>query len=176
MRFTDGVIPQQGYINVDQVFVQNDRKYADFNVTFQNTKDGAATIINSAVSYFVELLAEVTKVNVFIQNDEQDFQYSNQVLEVKVDTCNTSSKGQRPNLITSLIIDHILKSVDVKCSCPLKKDFKRKISNQIITDNLIPPVPIEQKFKVKLRVFSKIRERKGYVNTFNYTIYGRIKK
>lgn len=169
-------IPQQGYIHFDQVFVQNDKKYADFNVTFQQTKDGTATIINSALSYFVELLAEVTKVNIFIQNDELDFQFSNQLLEAKINTCNISSKGQRPNLFAGMFIDFILKSMGDKCSCPLKKDFKRTITNQIITDNLLPAVPVEQKFKVKLRVFSKIRERKGYFNTFNYTIYGRIKK
>lgn len=161
---------------MDQVFVQNDKRYADFNITLKNTKDGKAIVINSTLSYFVELLAEVTKVNILVQNDDQDFQYSNQLLETKINTCNTSSKGQRASLFAGMFTDYILKAVDVKYSCPFKKNFKRAISNQIITDVWLPAIPVEQKFKLKFRVFSRIKERKGYINTFNCTIYGRIKK
>lgn len=172
----DEVFSQHAFINIDQVFVQNDRKYADFNVTFKSTKDGTGTIINSALSYFVELLAEVTKVNIYAQTDELDYQYSKLVLETKIETCNKSSKAHRANVITSMLVDFLFNSVDVDYSCPLKKGFKRTITNRVITDNLLPAFNVEQKFKVKSRVFSKIREKKGYINTFNYTIYGRIKK
>lgn len=65
---------------------------------------------------------------------------------------------------------------NTKIYCPFPKAKVISMSNLTLSDTFLPPMKIEKNFKVQVKTYAQIKERKGWTFTVDNTWYGRFKK
>lgn len=152
-----------------------DEKYASINYTSRLSDDGQSTIINCNSTFFVDLLQVQQRTNATLKRDPLDEKYSVQVLATTIDTCKLG-KGVQTTFLQKTYMATFAQSANFKIVCPFPKNQQIIISNLSLTDALLPPMPIEKKFKVRTKTFAKIIGKKGWTFIFENIWYGSYKK
>jgi hypothetical protein len=107
-------------------------------------------------------------------NDEKDLEFSHVVLSSVIDTCKFSEEVLPTVIYRSIFSSKTyLKNV---MKCPFRKDHWYRYHNLTVTDELLPPIPYEMKFKFQVQNFGLIQGRKGWILLGDLNVTGKVKK
>lgn len=152
-----------------------DRNYINATVTFQNSSDGENSILNYDVIFLIEVIREQQRLKVFIPQDKNDRIYTKLYLSTPIDTCKIH-KGNRVTLFTKVMFENFMTNLNVPYTCPFPKNSHHQMRNCTLTDNFLPPIPVEQKFKVELDIYGIVGKKKKWTYLYGTEFYGRCRK
>lgn len=140
-----------------------------------NTSD--AIIFSLEMMFFRTVLREQQRLEVSIATDGIDNKYSQTVFKTTIDACRIS-KGLQTNIFTRMVLPDFIKktSSDIAYACPYPKDVWIRRFNCSVTDQLLPPMLIEKRFKFHSRLYGMFQGIRSWTFIYEVTAYGRYKK
>lgn len=166
---------QESYLLIDSISVNVEKKYVNAVYSAQNTSDGEGSLLSFDVEFLVEVLREQLRLKMFTPRDESDQEYTKLYMSTPIDTCKVHT-GVRTTLLMKVVFENFMKSVNSDYTCPFAKNSHIKLTNCTLTDNLLPPIPNEQKFKIEIDYYGIIKGKKGWTYMYGTKTYGRCRK
>lgn len=115
------------------------------------------------------------RFKVTIKKDPTAEKYSITVFETSTNPCRMG-KGVRPSIYDRVFMQSFEQSSKIKIACPVRKNQRLVLNNLTLTDELLPPMPIEKKFKLHSYLYGKIKEKRGWTYIADTCWYGSYKK
>lgn len=146
------------------------------NATYQvsTSPDGNTGLLNAKTICFVDILRLQHRVKLAVPKDQKDSNYSQIVFQTPIDMCRIA-KGIQSSIVTRTFMENIAGSeANIKCSYPKGSEFV--IKNLTVTDQFLPPIPIEMKFMYENNVHAVIGGKKGWTYLYRLRVFGRGKK
>lgn len=150
-----------------------DKKYVNSSLRISSTSDGESGVVNLDQFYYQDILRGQQRIQISINKDDNDGNYSRILFKSPVDTCKLFIGT---SFFTRALMENVKKSVNRNFTCPYGKNVWYSVTNLTITDKFIPPMPVEKKFKLESKTFGMIKEKKGWAYLFDFVLYGRYKK
>lgn len=75
-----------------------------------------------------------------------------------------------------MIMASIKKAKNTFRVCPFLKNSTFSMMNHVFTDDLLPPMPFDQKFRVQNNVYGVIKGGKGWEYLYSYVFFAHYKK
>jgi hypothetical protein len=122
--------------------------------------------------YHYQIEREQQRINVSINENEEDELYSRQYIFTTLSPCKFS-KGVMPTVFGRLINDNKDK---INLTCPYRIGQHYPALNITIADHFLPPMPFEIKFKLESRHYGIIKKKKGWIYMWSFILYGRYKR
>ena len=152
-----------------------DKKYVIAHFNSNLTEDREATILNYNVTFLTDILNEQQRIKLSVNKDDSDDKFSLVVFSTPINSCKIS-KGVVATFFSRVLTENLFKSITHEYTCPFKKNDPHIYSDFVITDKFIPPSITERKFKLEIKLFGIIRERKGWTYLYETVAYGTYKK
>ena len=152
-----------------------DKKYAVTYFSGKLTDDRESTILNYNVTFLVDVIEEQMRVKLSKKKDAHDEKYSLLVFTTPINSCKII-KGVYATFFVRMLVENLFKSINTNYSCPFKKDVTYAFTDYIITDSFCPPMQIEALFKLEIKMFGRIKDRKGWTHTYDILGFGTYKK
>ena len=152
-----------------------DKKYAVTYFSGRLTDDRESTILNYNVTFLVDIIEEQMRVKLSRKRDANDEKYSMVVFATPINSCKII-KGVYATFFTRMLVENLFKSINTNYTCPFKKNSTHVYTDFKITDSFCPPMPIEASFKLEMKMFGRIKERKGWTHTYDILGFGTFKK
>jgi hypothetical protein len=160
------------YICVDNFTVQTFTNFSTYKISF--LPDPVKAVYSFEVMFSKIVIKIKQKLSIYTKEDENDLEISHLLISMVVDTCKIS-QGVLPTVIVRSIFKdkNYLNSV---MTCPFKKNYWYRYTNLTVTDELLPPIPTEMKFKLRLQSFGIYEGKKSWNSGLELNVTGRIKK
>lgn len=169
------IFAQQAYLNLDKLILKNNNNYVIASASIFNTPDNISGVFNLKVNWVVDVLREQQRLNIFLPASDKDIEYSRVMFSSTVDTCKLSS-GIISNAFSKTIYENYNRSSNIVFKCPFKAKTELNIVNCTVTDNFLPPLPFETKFKLEINFYGTLSEKRIWRPLYAITVYGRYKK
>ena len=160
------------YLNITS---KVDKKYVIAHFDSKLTEDREATILNYNVTFLTDILTEQLRVKVSLKRDDNDDKFLMVVLNTPINSCKIS-KGVLATFFTRVLAENLFKSINHEHTCPFKKNDPHIFTDFAITDKFLPSSIIERKFKIEVKIFGIIKERKGWTYLYETLAFGTYKK
>lgn len=147
----------------------------DFNISFGNNPDGESFFFNQEITYKQDMFGEQQRVEVSAPGFTGDENYTRVLFATNLDSCKLV-KGIWASVYSKVVMENLEKAFETKYSCDRIKNHLYKVTNCTCTDNFLPPMPVELKFKLALQFFYFIRGEKKKIPTYTVEFFGRWKK
>lgn len=160
---------------MQQPTVKVNNKLVNLTMTFVNTTDGDGMVYCQDLFYKVEVKAQQQQIRILFPDGERDREYTKIVFSSTLDCCKIV-KGIRTNPIIKVFMENFVGSASDNFNCPFVPNQNYKISNMTCTDNKLPPLPIELRFKLETIVSGLVKGMRGWQPLFSVAFYGKVKK
>lgn len=124
---------------------------------------------------YAEVIREQLRLTISVPMDKNDRNYSRIVLSTPIEIC-MLSKVYQPTIFTRMMMNNFKNTENKFRSCPYPKNSTFKMSNLIINDDILPPMPNDLKFRVEGNTYGTTRGTKGWKFLFSYVLFGHYKK
>jgi hypothetical protein len=158
-------------LHIDNFRFWTNEKLVNASFSVINTPDNQ-TLYNQDIFYLVEVRTKQQRLKVSFPTNDNDREYTNVVLSTTMDSCKQFF-GVRSNPIIKVFMEHFNMT---GFGCPFKTGFNYKITNMTCSDNLLPPLPVEVKYKFEANAYGQIKGRKGWNPLYGLESYGIYKK
>ena len=168
-------LSQDAYLRFSNYTSKADKKYV---IAYHNSKltgDREATLLNMNVTFLTDVLIEQQRVKLSVNKDDSDDNFSLVVFSTPINTCKIS-KGVHATFFSRVLAENLFKSITHDFTCPFKKNVPLIFTDLLITDKFIPPSITLRKFKLEIKFFGIIKERKGWTYLYETLAYGTYKK
>lgn len=166
---------QLGYFRFDKVKVHNFAPLLiTVNYSVANTPDNMAGLLSNAWSPKTTLTETEGRINLFAAENDDDDEVKRFVISTKLDHCKFK-EAQKQNILMRVITENVSDKTS-NFTCPILKGTKITLNNMLITDTLIPPFPMETRFRLEMSLFGRLENQKKFTILYKVDIYARIKK
>lgn len=151
------------------------KRYTEFNYTLKLSDDREKTILNVNTTFFVDFLQMKETMNVTYKKDAHDEKYSVPFLSTSLNACRMG-KGMRPTVLQRVFLATLPQASNTPIYCPFPKNKLIIVTNLTLSDTFLPPMSIEKQFKVHVKSFMQIKDKKGWTFYNEHFWYGKYKK
>jgi Protein of unknown function (DUF1091) len=164
------------YLRYDKVRTQNfapDRIFVNFSVKV--TPDRKSGLVSGIWEYKESCDEIEERVKLFRAADDQDYDVSHYIFGFTMSYCRFSEMAER-NIVVRMMAENFLSSINANFSCPIKKGTTLVLNNMLVTDKFLPPMPIEQRFRLEFGGYGKHTGQKKFGRFYKVDYYLKVKK
>lgn len=145
------------------------------NYTVRNTPDRQSGLLSNAWELKQTIFEHEERIKIFRAGDEMDFDIDHYMFGFTLNLCKFV-KGISTNLILKTIAADYFRALSANYSCPMMKGTKVTLTDAVIMDTFLPPIPEETRFRLENNVFSKLEGQKKFKKIYKFDLYVRVKK
>lgn len=134
--------------------------------------DGDHAIMSSDVLYKVNLTLVQKRFKLFTRTNEFDKEYSQLLFSTPIDICRFS-QGIQSNIFVRSTLENFNISI---FTCPVSAGSHYKVTNFTVSDNLFPPMSVEQHFKTVGEYYGKVSRKSAWLFLYSLEVLSRYRK
>lgn len=143
-------------------------------MTATNSPDREMGLVSGFWTVHQTILQQKQHIELYRTENDLDDKMSHSVVSFTLNLCDFV-KGIKSNLITRVIAEDWLRSLNSNLTCPILKGTTITLTNTTFTDTFVPPMPAT-KFRYDDTIFVKLKGQKKFVKVYKCSYYVTVKK